>query len=350
MAEEKKQHYMTKRERYRLEDYLRAGKGISWIARELGCCRQTIYNEMRRGECDVQRWVNGYCRDLKEYSADKAQQLHIYNQTAKGRPLKIGKNYAYADYLEKKMLGVQENGKIDKRKRYSPAAALEMARRAGYKTAVCVSTLYSYIDKRVFFHLTNKDLIEKGKAKKHEYKTVRRVTHPALPSIEERPEAINQRTEPGHKEIDLIVGCTGSKAAVLTIVDRFKREILAHKLPDKRAASVRAVFDKLERKLGKKRFQQEFKSISTDNGSEFLEYDKLTESIYGGKRFKVYYCHSYSAWEKGTNENHNRLMRRFFPKGTNFNHISQRAVQEAADWLNHYPRKVLNWKMPAEIA
>lgn len=347
---ERKQHYMTERERYKLEAYLRAGKGISWIAQEMGFCRQTIYNEMRRGECDVQRRINGYYKDIKEYSADKAQQLHDYNQTAKGRPLKIGKNYAYADYLEKKMLGVQANGKIDKRKRFSPAAALALARRDGFAITICTSTLYSYIDKQVFLHITNRDLMEKGKAKKQGYKTVRRVPHPALPSIEERPEAINQRAEPGHKEIDLIVGCTGSKAAILTMVDRAKREMLAFKLPDKRASSVRAVFDRLERKLGKKRFREEFKSISTDNGSEFLEYDKLTTSIYGGKRFEIYYCHSYSAWEKGTNENHNRMMRRFFPKGTNFGSVSQRTIQETADWLNHYPRKVLNWKMPAEIA
>lgn len=69
----KKQHYMTEQERYRLEAYLRAGKKVCWIAREMGVCRQTIYNEIERGECDVQRWINGYCRDIKEYSADKAQ-------------------------------------------------------------------------------------------------------------------------------------------------------------------------------------------------------------------------------------------------------------------------------------
>ena len=86
------------------------------------------------------------------------------------------------------------------------------------------------------------------------------------------------------------------------------------------------------------------------NGPEFLEYELLTQSIFGGKRFEVYYCHSYSAWEKGTNENHNRLMRRFFPKGTDFTKVSQREVQAAADFLNHYPRKILGWKMPAEVA
>ena len=341
----KKQHYMTEHERYKLEAYLQAGRGVSWIARKLGFCRQTIYNEMKRGAYFHRvEWV-----DEERYSADKGQQVHAYNQTAKGRPLKIGTDRKYAVFLERKMLGVQDSGKVDRRKRHSPAAALELARRAGFETSVCVGTLYSYIDKRVFLNLSNKDLWEKGRVKQKKQK-VRRSPHPLLPSIEDRPEIINQRGELGHKEIDLIVGCEGSKAATLTMTDRKGRTELAYKIPDKRAASVRAVFDRLERKMGKRRFREMFKSITTDNGPEFLEYDLLTKSIFGGKRFEVYYCHSYSAWEKGTNENHNRLMRRFFPKGTDFTKVSQRSIQEAVDFLNHYPRKLLGWKMPVEAA
>ncbi len=340
----KKQHYMTEHERYKLEAYLQAGMKKSWIARKLGCCRQTIYNEIERGAYFHRvDWA-----DEKRYSADKGQQVHEYNQTAKGRPLKIGTDRAYADFLEGKMLGVQENGKVDRRKRCSPSVALELARREGFETSVCVGTLYSYIDKRVFLNLSNKDLWEKGQKKQKKQK-VRRSPHPLLPSIADRPQIINQRSELGHKEIDLIVGKDGTKAAVLTVTDRVGRFELAYKIPDKRAASVRAVFDRLERKLGKRRFRETFKSITTDNGPEFLEYELLTQSIFGGKRFEVYYCHSYSAWEKGTNENHNRLMRRFFPKGTDFTRVSQRSIQEAVDFLNHYPRKLLGWKMPVEM-
>ena len=342
----KKQHYMTRDERYQLEALLKAKVQVSRIARQLGFCRQTIYNEMKRGAyvhtCDY--W------DEKRYSADKAQQLHDYNQTAKGRPLKIGNDRAYAMFLEEKMLGVQADGRIDRRKRYSPAAALAEARKAGYQTSVCVSTLYSYITNRVFLHLTNKDLWEKGKKKKQGHKAVRRIAHPALPSIANRPEGISQRAEPGHWEMDLVVRKEGKGPVLLTMVERKEREPLLFKLPDKRAESVRQVFDTLERKMGKRRFRERFRTITTDNGPEFLEYEKLVESIHGGERFRVYYCHSYSAWEKGTNENHNRLMRRFFPKGTDFTRVSQRSIQEAVDFLNHYPRKLLGWKMPVEAA
>ena len=171
----KKQHYMTEHERYKLESYLEAGRGVSWIARKLGFCRQTIYNEIKRGAyLHTVRWW-----DEVRYSADKGQKIHRYNQTAKGRPLKIGTDRTYADFLERKMLGVQDNGKVDRRKRYSPAAALELARREGFETSVSVGTLYNYIDKRVFLNLSNKDLWEKGKPKKQGYRPVRRVAHPA---------------------------------------------------------------------------------------------------------------------------------------------------------------------------
>lgn len=139
----KKQHYMTEKERYKLEGLLEAKVPVAQIARQMGFCRQTIYNEIQRGQyihtCDF--W------DETRYSADKAQQLHDRSQTAKGRPIKLGNDHALAQFLEDKMLGIQEDGSIDKRKRYSPAAALAEARKAGYTLTLCVSTLYSYIDK-----------------------------------------------------------------------------------------------------------------------------------------------------------------------------------------------------------
>jgi len=248
------------------------------------------------------------------------------------------------------MLGVQEDGTVDPRKRCSPAVALELARREGYTTRVCVTTLYSYIDKRVFLHLTNKDLWEKGRREKQGYRHIRRIAHPALPPITDRLKAANQRTEAGHQEMDLIVGREGTKAAVLTLTDRKGRTEISFKISDKRAVSVWAVFDKLERKMGKKRFRETFKSITTDNGPEFLEYEKLTKSVFGGKRFGVYYCHSYSTWEKGTNENHNRFLRRFFPKGTDFTKVSQKEITDAQNFMNNYPRRSLGWLTPLETA
>ena len=343
----KKQHYMTRDERCRLEALREAGVPVAKIAQQLGFCRKTIYNELHRGEYTRIVWRYGYQREEIHYSADKAQQVTDYNQTAKGRPLKIGADRAYADYLERKMLGVLPNGKTDKRQRFSPAAALAQARAEGYTTTVCTSTLYSYIDKGVFLHLTNKDLWAKGQEKKRSYEPVRRIAHPLLPSITQRPEVAQSRTEPGHWEMDLVVGKKGTKPVLLTLSNRKSREEMIFKLPNRQAATIRGVFDRLERQMPD--FHSRIRTITTDNGSEFLQYADLTRSIYGGKRFEVYYCHSYAAWEKGTNENHNRMIRRWFPKGTDFSKVTKKEIAALQDWMNGYPRKILNWATPKEM-
>lgn len=339
----KKQHYMTRKERDQLEALLRAKIPVARIARQLGFCRQTIYNEMERGAYlhTVKWW------DEKRYSADKGQEVHELNQTAKGRSLKIGNDRAFADFLERQMLGVQEDGSVDKRRRYSPGAALAAARRAGFKTTICVATLYSYIDKRVFLRLTNRDLWEKGRRKKRGYRRVQRIAHPLLPSISNRPESIGLLEEYGHQEMDLVVGKAGSQAALLTLTERRTKREYIIKLSNKKAASVRAALDRLEMELPD--FRRHFRSITTDNGPEFLCYEELRRSIWGGERFQVYYCHSYAAWEKGRNENQNRMIRRWFPKGTDFSQVPEEEIQACQEWMNHYPRKSLGWKYPMEM-
>lgn len=328
-----RQHYMTYEERLKLESYLRAKMKVSWIADQMGFCKKTIYNEIKRGQyihtCDY--W------DEIRYSADVAQKKTTYNQSAKGRSMKIGSDYDYAAYLEDLIL----------KKKYSPAAALAEARKHNFKTSICITTLYSYIEKKVFATLTKKDLWEKGKRKKRNYVPIKRVAHPMLPSITERSDLADQRSELGHWEMDLIISGKKGRTVLLTLTDRATRKELIFKLPNRRSATVRAVFDSLE--ASDPAFQHKFRSITTDNGVEFLNYEKLTESIFGGKRFEVFYCHSYAAWEKGTNENHNRMIRRFFPKGTDFKEISTDRIKEVEDWLNNYPRKILDWKTPNEL-
>lgn len=330
----RKQHYMTYEERLKLEALYNAARmPVAKIAKALGFARQTIYNELRRG-----RYVHTYpWWDEVRYSADKAQQLHRYNQTAKGRPLKIESHHDYAQFLEDKII----------RDRYSPAAALASARKLGFAVAISVNTLYSYIEKKVFLKLSNKHLWRKSQKKERE-KAEKRVAHPALPSIADRPWSIGQRLEPGHWEMDLIVGKAKTRACLLTLTERLTRRELIFKLPNRKAATVRAVFDQLERTTPN--FREVFKSVTTDNGSEFLEFEKLRQSIYDGTRFDVWYCHSYAAWEKGSNENHNRMIRRWFPKGTDFTRVTKKRVAAVQDWMNNYPRKILNWRSPNELA
>lgn len=343
----KKQHYLKGWERTKIEAWLEVGVSKSEIARRLGVTRQTIYNEVKRGLVHCIKRPFGIYIDTLEYSADKAQQVHKYNQTAKGRPLKIGHDHAYAQFLERLMLGIQPDGSVDRRKRYSPAAALAQARREGFQTTVCVTTLYSYIYKRVFLQLRSRDLWQKPKRTRHSFGS-HRIAHPKLPSIDQRPAEIARRQSTGNWEMDLIIGKEKTTACLLTLYERYSRKFLIFKLPDRKAATVRAAFDKLE--ASTPQFRQIFRTITTDNGSEFLQYEKLRQSIRGGTRFEVYYCHPYAAWEKGGIENHNRIVRRWFPKGSDFTKVSRREIQELQDWMNNYPRKILNWATPNDRA
>ena len=331
----KKRHNMTETERHQLEAMRRNKIPVREIARQLGFCERTIYYELRRGS-----YVHT-CKfwDEERYSAQKGQQIHDYNQTAKGRPLKIGSDHAFAAYIEHKII-------VD---RFSPAAALAAARRYPFQTSICVNTLYSYIDKKVFYTLGNKHLWEKWKKRPKAEAQQRRVVHPKLPSIEIRPAYINRREEYGHWEMDLIVSGQKGRSVLLTLTERLSRQEIIIKLPDRKAETIRRAIDRIERKTPD--FRQKFRSITTDNGSEFMEYNLLRKSCRRkGDRFDIYYCHSYSAWEKGSVENHNRMIRRFFPKGTNFDEVSATDIKRVQDWMNNYPRRSLNWQTPNQAA
>ena len=216
---------------------------------------------------------------------------------------------------------------------------------------VCRQTLYSYVDKRIFARLTNKDLPFKGARRKKKTQHIRRMkTAPKGDSIEKRPEEGNTRQEPGHWEMDLVVSCRGGHKCLLVLTERVTRQEIMRLIPDKTAASVVRALNTIERKYGKL-FPTVFKSITVDNGSEFADCAGLERSVLKkrGKRTKMYYCHPYCSSERGSNEKQNQMIRRKFPKGTNFDKVSPNEVKMVEDWLNRYPRKILGWYSSADM-
>ena len=121
-------------------------------------------------------------------------------------------------------------------------------------------------------------------------------------------------------------------------------------IPDKTAGSVVRALNTIERKYGKL-FPAVFKSITVDNGSEFADCAGLEQSVLKkrAKRTKMYYCHPYCSSERGSNEKQNQMIRRKFPKGTNFDKVSPKEVKMVEDWLNRYPRKILGWYSSADM-
>lgn len=341
-TESRKGKHLTERERYQIEVLLKERIKPVEIAKRLERNRRTIEREISRGSVFLMKTDLTY---MKEYCADTGQSVYDKNSQNKGPTLKIGHDHELARHIENRII----------RDRYSPDAVIGEIKAKGlkFKVQICAKTVYNYIDKEIFMNLTNKDLPVKRNRKKGTYKRVR-IVHKNLKgiSIEQRDERIDKREEYGHWEMDCVVGKQGgSSAALLVLSERKSREEIIRKIPEKTQECVKRELDKLERKY-KSKFYRKFQTITVDNGSEFLDFKGLEDSILkvGNKRTKLYYAHPYSSWERGTNENSNKLIRRFIPKGTDIGKISISEVKRIEQWMNNYPRRILGYKTANEIS
>lgn len=329
-------------DRIRIESWLMAKISVQEIANMLHVHRSTIYREMKRGQ--YEHLNSDYTTEMR-YSPEIAQKHCEENLKVRGTQLKIGNDYKYAEYIEKKI--IEEN--------YSPEAVLGelrvQNREKDFSVHICIKTLYNYIDKGVFLNLTNKNLPVK-RNKKRGYKKVRvQKRASAGTSIEERPEDIKTRKEFGHWEMDSVIGKRGkSKNTLLVLTERKTRNEIIFKLPDHSAIEVVKAVDKLEQTWGSM-FTRVFKTITVDNGTEFSSFEELEQSCINPKkkRTKVYYCHPYSSWERGSNENNNKMVRRKVPKGTNFDDMTDEEVLDMQVWINGYPRRIHGYRSATEL-
>ena len=326
-------------DRIRIDTLRKAGKNQSEIAKLIGVNRSTVSRELKRGK--YIHTLSSLEEEIR-YSPEMAQQKRDESDKNRGTQLKIGKDHEYANYLEKRML-----------EGLSPAAVLgeleETGKAEEFNTKICTTTLYSYIDKEVFLNVTNKDLTVKCNKKHHKKKVIRRKRDAAGTSIEKRPEEAEDRENFGNWEMDSVVGPQGkSSATMLTMTERKTRNEIVVKLPNHTAGAVVDALDNLERKWGDI-FPLVFRTITVDNGVEFSFSELLERSVIGeGKRTQLYYCHPYCSSERGTNENHNRMIRRKIPKGVNFDNKPSEEIEAIAEWMNNYPRKILKWSTPAK--
>lgn len=301
----------------------------------------SIYNEIKRG------WTQQMTSDYEFiwcYCPEMAERKYQENLRAKGPDLKIGNDIDFANYVEQKI--VEEH--------YSPAALLAelKAKPPQFDTTVCEATLYNYIYRGdVFLVLNPEHLHEKGRRHYGEkYGEQRNAARAAKgPRIDKRDPIINSRTTFGHWEMDSVMGTVGSSRALVVLTERLTRAGIILPVPDHTAASVVRALNGLERRLGKD-FYPMFQSITVDNGCEFQDYDGMEKACRRkGKRTTVYYCHPHAPHERGSNENMNRIIRRFFPKGTNFDEVPISEIRRAEEWMNNYPREVLGWQTAATL-
>ena len=191
--------------------------------------------------------------------------------------------------------------------------------------------------------MTNKDLPVKKNEKK-KYDKVRRTRAQKGDSIEKRPEVVNTRETFGHWEMDTVLGLRGkTKKSLLVLTERKTRKEIIMELKKHTAAEVVKALNRLERKWGKL-FYKVFQTITVDNGSEFADFEGLEKAARRkGSRLKLYYCHPYSSYERGSNENQNRMVRRQVPKGTDFDTLPEGTVESIEIWINNYPRPMFDY-------
>ena len=304
-------HHLTSEQRYTIYVLLRQKKSRKEISQTIGISESTLSREIRRNS--GQRGYHWKQAQVK--AADRQRRLQNYrNLTLEIR-----------NFIRTKMTEEQ----------WSPAQIVGYLRRQG-KASVCVETVYAYIraDREnggsLWTHCRHA-LKHRKRQVSAPYAAVKNRT-----MIDERPEEWDGST-PGDFEMDTIVGKDGN-GAIVTLVERNTNFTFARKLPKGKNAKAlaRAVILMLLPYIGK------IRSITTDNGSEFAEHLMIAKRL----KTKIFFAHPYSSWEKGCIEYHNKLIRQYIPKGTDFNTITDQMLKEIIIKINRRPRLKLVFSTP----
>lgn len=330
ITERVKGQHLKFEQRCEIKCMLKNGYSVRQIARYLNCSPQTVSNEIKRGT-KVKTTNKGR---PTEYSSKRGQDRYDINRKNCGRKSKHNLCRDFFKWTVDKIL--KDGWSLDACAGYAKKNNLFKGKIA------CTKTLYNALHKGMLeislFDVP--ELLSRSKRKRLAIKNKRIFGK----SIDDRPKIVTQGTEFGHWEIDTVIGKKqGVEAVVLTILEKMTHELIAIKINRKDAKSVLKAFKRLEDFYGKK-LSQVFKTITADNGSEFAELSILEE--YG---ISVYFTHPYSSWERPQNERHNRLLRKYLPKGKSIESYSDEEIQWFADAINSVPRRSLNYATADEM-
>lgn len=318
--------HLTEFERGSIYSLLEEGYTPSTIAKKLKRHRSTICREIKRGTVTQSR---SDLTTYEKYFPETGQIVYKKNRLACGRKSKLLEVESFLLYAEEKIL----------KDKWSPDVVVGRAKVSMDRSKiVCTKTLYNYIEHGLL-KVRNIDLQLKihRKPKKNVNRANKRIYGK---SISQRPKAVEERNEFGHWEIDTVIGKRSGDQALLTLTERKSREHLIIPLASKCSQAVDNAIKELKIKFDSL-FSCLFKSITADNGSEF--------SNLNSHGIKIYFAHPYSAWERGTNERHNGLIRRFIPKGKAIKDLTQSQIERIQNWCNNLPRKILGYKTPEEV-
>jgi len=315
---------LSAREFWRIEKLVKGGIGVREIAKMLDRAPSSISRHV--GDKNNLDWfrtkklIKGRSMVEKKFSAAKAIARQKEKLKGRGRIPKVAKDKSLALFLEEAI----------KKKKWSPQIAWGMAKKQGwkFKQTISVKTIYNSIY-RGDLDISLFDLAIKLRRKPKRERIVRLWKRIYGKRIDERPD-ISNRQEFGHWEIDTVLW--GHNCSVLVIIERKSRYCKLIKLSEHTA-------DEVNKKLSE--LDIHFATLTADNGSEFAKLSSLIPN--------TYFTRPYSAWEKGSVENLNSIIRRYIPRETPIHRITPLRLAEVEHAINNRPRPILDFSTPSEI-
>lgn len=319
--------HLTWDERLTIERMILKGYPVSQIADAVGKCKRTIYYELKRSRyqhLDHRTW-----KYEDRYNPDGAQRRYEENLKHKGAKAKVTKDADLRADIRRLIV----------EKKYSPQAALFAISKNGkhYNVEIrSVNTIYKAIRHGYIDGLTM-SACPLGGRKKLKKDRIQRAKAPIRgTSIERRDESVLKRMDFGHWEMDSVKGMQKDHKVLLVLTERKTRYEVIESLTDHTAREVVLALARIRRRF-KDNYKDIFKTITCDNGREFAYQSKIEEVL-----APVYYCHPYSPFERGSNENQNRLIRRWCPKGASLEGITRKDARSIEEWMNDYPRALFS--------
>lgn len=311
------------------------------IANKLGVHRTTIWRELKNRIKSKIIIRSGKIKNIP-YNVNDAQYDADYKRAFSKANYIVEQYPKLAEFIEKKI-------KDDK---WAPDAIAgyiethELYLQEGF-ASISTTTIYRAIHYNLLkVNKNDTRRMVKFNAEKNCYKSEKTIPeNKKNNSIDLRPEIINNRERFGDWELDTVISSTkGKNECLMTLTDRKVRFEIIAKLKEKTKEDVVKKVRRIKEIL-KNNSSDVIKSISTDNGTEFSEWEQIQEIL----DTTIYFCHPYASYEKGTNEKHNGMIRYFIPKGAFIENYSNKDIEKIANWMNNYPRKIFGYKTPTEM-
>jgi IS30 family transposase len=307
-------------EREEISRSLVAGRSARSMAIVLGRSPSTVSREIVR---------NGGSRSYRAAAADK----RAWKQALRPKPCKLAVHHplrqAVAEKLEQNWSPEQISGWL--KRTHSGTEDCQVSHETIYRSLYVQAR--GVLKKELLLHLRSRRPIRRSR---HATQKGRQIANAV--SIRERPASIEDRAVPGHWEGDLLCGSKNSN--IVTLVERHSRYVMLAKVPNRETQTVVNALIKQARKLP----DELYKSLTWDRGKELADHQRFTMET----NIAVYFCDPQSPWQRGSNENTNRLLRQYFPHGTDLTLHSQAYLNMVARQLNERPRKTLDFQTPAE--